>query len=1305
MGYRGLGSRVGLAVACAIVVALAFGCGLKEKKAPPDEKVSTNAAAVVVSVPVSSFVLYAERTAAVDNNANVTGGAVGVETVSNDVLVDGAELAVKNNAVAKVALYADAVLLVKSAVGEVHTNKLVEQANPTHGAVSPFDASVMPALPAAGAVAAGSGSYVVATNATVVLAPGAKGDVTVKPNGVLRLSGGLYQFASLTLQSNTRLEASAGSEVRIAGRLDAAPNSYFGPAQGSGLTAKGLRIEVDGQNGGPKATSQPAACAFGPNATLRALILVPGGTLDLGQNGSAQGALFGRAVHIEENTKLTFEDGFAGGPTCSGSCDDNNACTVDTCNNGTCAHAAVANGTSCNDNNACTQQDSCQAAVCVGASPVQCTAQDQCHAAGTCDPGTGTCSQPAKANGASCDDGNACTTTDSCQAGACVGTNPVVCAALDQCHAAGTCDPANGTCSNPAKPNGTSCDDGSACTQTDTCQAGTCTGSNPVMCTALDQCHVAGSCDPANGVCSNPPAADGITCTDGSACTQTDVCVSGTCSGANPVSCTALDQCHGAGTCNPASGVCSNPAKPNGTSCSDGNACTQTDSCQAGACVGSSPVTCTASDQCHNIGTCDPSSGTCSNPAKADGSSCSDGNACTKSDACQAGSCVGSNPVACAALDQCHDAGTCDTGTGVCSNPAKANGSTCDDGNACTQSDSCQAGTCTGASPVMCSASDQCHAAGTCDAATGQCSNPPKPNGAVCSDGNACTQSDACLAGTCTGANPVQCSPLNQCHDAGTCDPSSGTCSNPAKTDGASCSDGNACTQTDSCQAGACVGASPVQCSALDQCHDAGTCDPTNGTCSNPTKTDGASCSDGNACTQTDQCVAGMCTGSSPVVCSALDQCHDAGTCDPASGVCTNPAKADGATCSDGSACTTSDSCQAGACVGASPVVCAPKDTCHDAGTCDPGTGNCSNPAKTDGASCSDNLCLSGQTCTAGTCGGGTPVNVDDEIACTIDSCDPQAGVKHRACSALDRTVGTTLYESTKFLFTGNDPVQTDVSPGTIDALRITVLRGKVKTSAGDPLSGVTVHVVKETVSAPDFGQTQTAADGFFTMAANGGGELRVSYSKTGYLPAERKITAPLQDYVILPDVVMLAPDAAATIISSSAATTQVHRASVTSDSRGSRQATLIFLPGTTAELIFPNDSGQSVQQLTVRTTEHTVGPLGPDAMPLLLPPTSGYTYAIGLNADEAVAAGAKRVDFSQPVSLYLENFLGFPTGLAIPHGFSAKDSGCGSRSKTAASSRSWTCRAAPRCSTPTATAWPTTPPRSRRKGSIRSSS
>src|SRR5581483_11754008 len=170
-------------------------------------------------------------------------------------------------------------------------------------------------------------------------------------------------------------------------------------------------------------------------------------------------------------------------------------------------------------------------------------------------------------NGTPCTDGNACTQTDTCQGGVCTGSNAVVCTASDQCHDAGTCNPLSGQCSNPAKPDGSACNDGSACTQTDTCTAGSCGGGNPIVCTASDQCHDAGVCNPLNGQCSNPAKPDGSACSDGSACTQTDTCQSGTCSGTNPVVCTALDQCHDVGTCNPGTGQCSNPAKANGSAC------------------------------------------------------------------------------------------------------------------------------------------------------------------------------------------------------------------------------------------------------------------------------------------------------------------------------------------------------------------------------------------------------------------------------------------------------------------------------------------------------------------------------------------------------------------------------------------------------------------------------------------------------------------------------------------------------------------------------------------------------------------
>jgi len=204
------------------------------------------------------------------------------------------------------------------------------------------------------------------------------------------------------------------------------------------------------------------------------------------------------------------------------------------------------------------------------------------------------------------------------------------------------------------------------------------------------------------------------------------------------VVCPTADECHAQGTCDPATGQCAtNTVKPDGTACDDGSACTRTDSCHSGACTGANPVVCVAKDQCHVAGACDTTTGLCSDPIKPDDTTCDDANACTHADSCESGICTGADPVACAAKDQCHVAGVCDTTTGLCSDPANLDDTSCDDGNACTRADSCQSGVCTGADPVACVSKDQCHVAGSCDTSTGLCSDPAKPDDAACDDRNA----------------------------------------------------------------------------------------------------------------------------------------------------------------------------------------------------------------------------------------------------------------------------------------------------------------------------------------------------------------------------------------------------------------------------------------------------------------------------------------------------------------------------------------------------------------------------------------
>lgn len=243
-----------------------------------------------------------------------------------------------------------------------------------------------------------------------------------------------------------------------------------------------------------------------------------------------------------------------------------------------------------------------------------------------------------------------------------------------------------------------------------------------------------------------------------------------------------------------------------------------------------------------------------------------------------------------------------------------------------------------------------------------------------------------------------------------------------------------------------------------------------------------------------------------------------------------------------------------------------------------------------------------------------------------------------------------TMFASSEFLYNGTPPVQTGVDPLTISKQRVAVVRGLVLDRNNRPLPGVKITIKNHA----EFGQTLTRRDGMLDMAVNGGGLLTINYEKAGYLPVQRKVDAPWQDYVWAEDVVMIRLDERVSTInlSNPTAPMQVAQGSTVTDEDGTRQATVLFPSGTTATMVMPDGSTQPLTTLNVRATEYTIGENGPEAMPAPLPPASGYTYAVELSADEAIATGAKRVEFNQPLPLYVDNFLNFPAGIVVPVGF-----------------------------------------------------
>ncbi len=242
------------------------------------------------------------------------------------------------------------------------------------------------------------------------------------------------------------------------------------------------------------------------------------------------------------------------------------------------------------------------------------------------------------------------------------------------------------------------------------------------------------------------------------------------------------------------------------------------------------------------------------------------------------------------------------------------------------------------------------------------------------------------------------------------------------------------------------------------------------------------------------------------------------------------------------------------------------------------------------------------------------------------------------------------------FLYTGSSPVQTGVLAGTIDPDRAAVLRGRVCDREDNPIAGVAITILNH----PEYGSTLTTAEGMFDLVVNGGGPLTVVYEKNGYLPAQRQVRVPWLDYAWLPQIVLIPEDSRVTNIDLTAALPmQVAQGNPVTDADGSRQATLLIPQGTEAAIFHTDGTTETVTTLNLRLTEYTVGESGPAAMPGELPANVGYTYAVELSADEAIAKiNGRDVLFNQPVIFYLENFLDFFVGVPVPMGYYDNDRG-----------------------------------------------
>jgi len=179
-----------------------------------------------------------------------------------------------------------------------------------------------------------------------------------------------------------------------------------------------------------------------------------------------------------------------------------------------------------------------------------------------------------------CGDEIYCNGADYCLSGVCTHED-IECVSTDVCTIV-ECDEVNQTCSLSNLPNGTSCDDGLYCTGPDNiCQDGACQYFDPCPTFTGNACTVY-VCYEATPHCVESDLPDGTSCPDADPCNGNERCVDGACSFVEP-SCWDGDPCTD-DVCQPSTGTCTNPAVSGCTPCDPAANCDDDDPCTTDTC-------------------------------------------------------------------------------------------------------------------------------------------------------------------------------------------------------------------------------------------------------------------------------------------------------------------------------------------------------------------------------------------------------------------------------------------------------------------------------------------------------------------------------------------------------------------------------------------------------------------------------------------------------------------------------------------------------------------------------------------------
>ncbi len=299
-----------LAVLCAASVAVLVGCGSSD--GPMVQPGTTRA----VGDGLGDVVVLGTNSVYLEQGSSVVSGDVVANDVYNPTpLADNAELVVGLSVAvpAGSTLQANRIKVKSSAVidGDLVYNALDNNGTVNGNQTSPLGLPGFAELPDAPPATPGTVDQVVPIDGSLELAPGAYGELKLKKNATVVLTGGEYDFRTINTGAKAKLLCREACEIRVAERFDTDEDSVVGPEPGSGLTAAEIVYYIHGINGSSGLIGgTPKAAQIGLRNEVEGNFWVPNGTLWLRQGSDCVGAFLARDVDVGLGVTVALVSGF-----------------------------------------------------------------------------------------------------------------------------------------------------------------------------------------------------------------------------------------------------------------------------------------------------------------------------------------------------------------------------------------------------------------------------------------------------------------------------------------------------------------------------------------------------------------------------------------------------------------------------------------------------------------------------------------------------------------------------------------------------------------------------------------------------------------------------------------------------------------------------------------------------------------------------------------------------------------------------------------------------------------------------------